>query len=52
MNLQKLAGALFVLVGVSGALAAAVPEIDPASAGNAIALVAGALLIYRSRRRR
>ena len=33
------------------AASAAVPEIDPASAGSAIALLAGALFFYRGSRR-
>jgi hypothetical protein len=43
-----------VLMGIGSgvaATAAIVPEIDPASAGSAIALLAGAILIFRGRRR-
>ena len=51
--LLKLSGIALLAVAF-GAVAAAsvdrVPEIDPASGANAIALVAGALLILRSRR--
>jgi hypothetical protein len=42
-----------VLLGIgSGAVAmAAVPEIDPASAGSALALLAGVVVMVRGRRR-
>jgi len=36
----------------SFACAAPVPEIGPGSAGSAIALLSGALLVYRGRRKR
>jgi ABC-type anion transport system duplicated permease subunit len=37
----------------SGVVAmAAVPEIDPASAGSAVALLAGTILIFRGRRKK
>jgi len=52
MKLTKLAGMILVGIGAAGVLSATVPEIDPSTAGNALALVAGALLIVRSRRRR
>jgi hypothetical protein len=51
-NLMKLAGMALLVVGASGALMADVPEIDPASGANAIALLTGALLIVRGRKRR
>jgi hypothetical protein len=50
-TLMKIAGAALLAVGMSGAcLAVGVPEIDPASGANAVALIAGALLIIRGRR--
>ena len=50
--LLKLSGIALLAVAFGAVCAAtpAVPEIDPASGANAIALVAGALLIIRSRR--
>jgi len=52
-SLIKLAGMLLLLAGTASfALAApAVPEIGPGSAGSAIALLSGALLVYRGRRK-
>ncbi len=53
MNISKLAGMILLGIGAAAvAGAVAVPEIDPATGGNALALVAGAMLIIRSRRRR
>ncbi|HUA84394.1 MAG TPA: hypothetical protein VMB85_11085 [Bryobacteraceae bacterium] len=53
-TLLKVAGVLCLMAGVGascfGALLAA-PEIDPAGGANALALVTGALLIIRSRRK-
>jgi hypothetical protein len=49
--MQKTLGMLLLLVGASVCCMASVPEIDPASGGSALALVAGALLIIRSRKR-
>jgi hypothetical protein len=50
--MQKVIGMLLLLVGASAfTMGAITPEIDPASAGSAIALVSGALLIYRGRRK-
>lgn len=53
-NLLKIAGVSLLIIGVCGAASAAftTPEIDPASGANAIALLAGALLMIRGRRRR
>jgi hypothetical protein len=49
---MKLLGITLLLLGVSGAaMASAVPEIDPGSAGSAVALLAGALLVIRARRK-
>lgn len=48
--MQKTVGMLLLLIGVSSfALASPVPEIGPGSAGSAIALLSGALLVYRGR---
>jgi len=51
-NLMKIAGMALLAIGASGALMASVPEIDPASGANAIALLTGAMLIIRGRKRR
>ncbi len=48
----KLAGLALLTIGVSSvASATAVPEIDAATGANALALLAGALLIIRGRKR-
>jgi hypothetical protein len=49
---MKIAGTALVAIGVSGVCLAAAPEIDPASGANALALLTGALLIIRGRRRK
>jgi hypothetical protein len=50
--MQKAVGMLLLLAGASmTAMATAVPEIDPGSAGSAVALIAGAVLIIRSRKK-
>jgi hypothetical protein len=51
---MKLFGSVLLLIGVaSAALAApAAPEISPASAGSAIALVSGLVLVMRGRRKK
>jgi len=50
---MKLLGMALLLVGVSSfAYAVATPEIDGGSAGSALALLSGALLIIRSRRKK
>jgi hypothetical protein len=50
--MQKTLGILLLMVGVAGCcMAVSVPEIDPATGGSAIALVAGALLVIRGRRK-
>jgi hypothetical protein len=52
-NLMKIAGAALLAIGMGGAcLATNSPEIDPASGANAVALLAGALLMIRGRRRK
>ncbi len=53
--MQKIIGLALLMIGASVnclATIAAVPEVDPASGGAAIALVAGALLVIRSRRKK
>ncbi len=48
----RAAGMALLLVGAGGLLlATAVPEIDAASAGNALALLGGAALLIRARKR-
>jgi hypothetical protein len=49
-SILKLVGLGVVLAGA--AMAAAAPEIDPASVGTPLALLGGAMLIIRSRIRR
>lgn len=50
---MKVIGMLTVFVGMAGMLSATpVPEIDPGSAGSAIALLSGALLILKASRRK
>jgi hypothetical protein len=50
--IMKAAGLALIGIGVASAcLAATVPEIDAASSANALALVAGAWMILRSRRK-
>jgi hypothetical protein len=52
-NVKKVCGFSLLIVGLAGSLfATPVPEIDPASGANAVALLAGALLVIRSRRTR
>jgi len=49
---MKLAGMFLLLVGVSSfAFATVVPEINAGSAGSALALLSGALLVLRSRKK-
>ena len=48
----KLLGSMFLLMGMSSlAFGAAVPEVSSASAGSAIALISGALLVMRGRKK-
>ena len=50
---MKVLGMMLLLVGASGVLLATpVPEINPGSAGSAIALLSGTILVLRSRRRK
>jgi hypothetical protein len=50
---MKILGMAFLLAAVSGLALATVPvpEIDPGSAGSALALLTGALLVIRGRRK-
>lgn len=51
-KLYAIAGVTLLIAGSTGvAMATAVPEIDPASAGSAIALVSGMVLLARARRK-
>ncbi len=50
--MQKIIGMVLSVIGASGfAIGGQAPEIDPASAGSALALVSGALLVYKGRRK-
>ena len=52
--MQKTLGTLLLILGVSACCFAQVqqtPEIDPSMGGSAIALVAGVLLVIRSRKK-
>ena len=52
--MTKTVGMMLILLGLSGLAVAAVgvaPEIDPASASSALALLTGALLVIRGRRK-
>jgi len=51
--LMRIAGMSLLLIGVSTIASAAIttPEIDPASGASALALLSGALLMIRGRRR-
>jgi hypothetical protein len=52
---MKVLGTLILAVGVAGILLAgapAAPEIHPDSAGTAVALLSGTLLILKSRRKK
>jgi hypothetical protein len=51
---MKLLGSVLLLIGMGSAAFASssVPEISPASAGSAIALISGAVLVMRGRRKK
>lgn len=50
--MQKMIGMMLLFVGVSGAaMATQVPEIDAGSGISALALLSGALLMMRSRKK-
>ena len=53
--MQKVVGMALMIVGASSALmagVAAVPEIDASTGASAIAIVAGGILVLRSRRKK
>jgi hypothetical protein len=50
--MQKLTVLVLLVVGSSVAMASVVPEIDPTSGVNAVALIVGGLMILRSRRKK
>ena len=52
-TIMRIAGMALVVIGMAGACLAApaVPEINAATGANAVALVAGALLVIRGRRK-
>jgi len=50
-TIMKASGMALIAVGLAASCFATVPEIDAASGTNAIALIAGALLVIRSRRK-
>ena len=51
--MRKVLVLLLLGIGASGlALASAVPEIDPGSGLSALAMLSGALLVFRSRNRK
>jgi len=49
--MEKLLGMMFLLIGVSAVAMATVPEIGVGSAGSAIALLTGTLLVIRGRKK-
>jgi hypothetical protein len=50
---MKVLGTVLLFVGMGGILSAAVvPEIDPGTAGTAVALLSGTLLVLASRRKK
>ena len=51
---MRFVGSMLLLVGMGSVAFASVtvPEISPASAGSALALVSGALLVMRGRRKK
>ena len=54
MTLRKIAALILIGIGATAILSAnpsSAPEIDPASGMNALAMVAGALLIIRGRKK-
>jgi len=49
--MMKMLGLVLIfLCGTTALMSASVPEIDPATGGSALALIAGALLVMRGRR--
>jgi hypothetical protein len=52
MKMRKTIGAILLLIGIAGVATASVPEIDPSSGVNALALLSGALILIRGRRKK
>jgi hypothetical protein len=50
--MTKAVGMLLLLVGASSFAMASVPEVSAGSAGSAIALLSGAVLVIRGRRKK
>ena len=50
--MNKLVAVGLFIIGLQTFALAAAPEIDPSSAGSAIALLAGAIVVIRGRRRK
>ena len=51
-KMTKIAGLMLLLIGISSfAMADATPEISVGAAGNALALLSGAVLVIRGRRK-
>ena len=50
-NLTKVVSLILLGVGVQAFAFGAVPEIDPGSAASAVAILAGAIVVIRGRRR-
>ena len=50
--MRKALGMILLVIAVSAVASAAVPEVDPTSAGSALALVAGGVLLLRARRKK
>ena len=48
---MKIVGMMLIVVGMSGAAMASVPEIDAGSSMSALTLLSGALLVIKSRRK-
>jgi hypothetical protein len=49
---MKFVGMFLLVVGMSGVALASVPEMDPGSGASALALLSGALLVIKSRRKK
>jgi hypothetical protein len=50
-DLNKLVAVGLFVLGASVVASAAVPEIDPGSGANALALIAAAVIVFRGRRK-
>ena len=49
--MHRIIALTLLAVGVQTFMFGAVPEIDPGSGANALALIGGAIIVYRGRRR-